>query len=69
MTDDEHTTDESHDAGGRAHTGLDEDHPAGEGARSDRQTGGPSSDGETPVQDEPVEGAKGDRPSPFESHQ
>lgn len=29
------------DAGGRAHTGSTEGHPAGDGARSDRDVGGP----------------------------
>ncbi|HYF26266.1 MAG TPA: hypothetical protein VD931_11060 [Baekduia sp.] len=29
------------DSGGRAHTGLDEGHPAGDGPRSDREVGGP----------------------------
>ena len=30
------------DAGGKAHTGLDEPHPAGDGERSDREVGGPA---------------------------
>jgi hypothetical protein len=29
------------DAGGKAHTSEHEDHPAGDGARTDRQVGGP----------------------------
>ena len=29
------------DTGGRAHTGTDEPHPAGDGPRSDREVGGP----------------------------
>jgi hypothetical protein len=43
MTDD-NTRDDAHDAGGRAHTGTDEGHPAGDHPRSDRETGGPSSE-------------------------
>jgi hypothetical protein len=31
------------DAGGRAHTSLDEGHPAGDGERTDREVGGPVS--------------------------
>jgi hypothetical protein len=60
------TTDQGQDAGGRAHTGLDEEHPAGEGERSDRETGGPTPAGDA----EPGEGsATGDRPTEgFESH-
>jgi hypothetical protein len=30
------------DAGGTAHTGLDEPHPAGDEERSDREVGGPA---------------------------
>ncbi len=36
------TRDDGQDAGGKAHTGLDEPHPAGDGPRSDRETGGPT---------------------------
>ena len=64
---DEHTTDEGQDSGGRAHTGLDEPHPAGDGPRSDREVGGPTSTGEK--QGDVIEGGHGDRPAPFESHE
>lgn len=62
----EHTTDTGQDTGGKAHTGLDEDHPAGDGERSDRDVGGPTSadDGGEP----PDEGVHG-RPAPFEPHE
>jgi hypothetical protein len=53
------------DAGGRAHTSSTEGHPAGDGARSDRDMGGPVPEegaGETEG------GATGDRPSGFDSH-
>lgn len=45
------------DAGGRAHTSSREGHPAGDGARSDRDVGGP-----VPEEDaeESLGGAKGD---------
>ena len=43
MPDDDITTDKGQDAGGRAHTELDEPHPAGDGPRTDRDTGGPTS--------------------------
>jgi hypothetical protein len=36
------TTDQGSDAGGRAHTGTDEPHPAGDGPRTDRDVGGPT---------------------------
>ena len=32
------------DAGGKAHTSTSEPHPAGDGARTDRDAGGPVSD-------------------------
>ena len=32
------------DAGGKAHTSSDEGHPAGDGARTDRDVGGPVSE-------------------------
>jgi hypothetical protein len=67
MTED-HTTDIGQDAGGKAHTELDEPHPAGEGARSDRETGGPTSDAPEP-EDQPHGAAHGDRPSGFEPHE
>jgi hypothetical protein len=36
------TTDQGQDAGGKAHTGLDEGHPGGVGERDDRTIGGPT---------------------------
>jgi hypothetical protein len=36
------------DAGGKAHTGLDEPHPAGDGPRTDRDVGGPTPDDTQP---------------------
>jgi hypothetical protein len=53
----------AHDAGGKAHTGQDEGHPAGNDGRSTRDVGGPRAaedaerheDGQSPGQ-----GAKGD---------
>jgi hypothetical protein len=65
---DEHTTDTGQDAGGRAHTGLEDEHPAGEGPRSDRDTGGPTGDSEEPS-DQPHGGAHGNRPSGFDAHE
>jgi hypothetical protein len=32
------------DAGGKAHTSTSEDHPAGDGERTDRDVGGPKTD-------------------------
>jgi hypothetical protein len=32
------------DAGGKAHTSSSEDHPAGDGERTDREVGGPKTD-------------------------
>lgn len=47
------------DAGGRAHTGTDEAHPAGDGPRSDREVGGPvAEEGAEDVTGKP--GAHGD---------
>lgn len=65
---DEHTTDTGQDSGGRAHTGLDEGHPAGDGPRTDRQTGGPVAGQDAP-EGEQQGGGKGTRPSPFEPHE
>jgi hypothetical protein len=64
----EHTTDTGQDAGGKAHTELDEPHPAGDGARSGRETGGPTSETQEP-DDQPHGGAHGDRPSGFDAHE
>jgi hypothetical protein len=64
----EHTTDIGQDAGGKAHTELDEPHPAGDGARSGRETGGPTSETQEP-DDQPHGGAHCDRPSGFDAHE
>ena len=45
------------DAGGKAHTSEHEDHPAGDGARSDREVGGPVAEEDA---GESLGGAKGD---------
>ena len=50
----------------QVHTGLDEEHPAGTGPRTDRDIGGPVSEEEP----EPSEGgATGTRPSGFDPHE
>lgn len=36
------------DAGGKAHTRTDEPHPAGDGARTDRDVGGPVAEDDAP---------------------
>ena len=41
----------THDTGGRAHTGQDEGHPAGDGERSDRDVGGPRAAEDAPEQE------------------
>ncbi|HEU4973969.1 MAG TPA: hypothetical protein VFT50_02675 [Baekduia sp.] len=71
---DETSTPTSHapdaDAGGKAHTRLDEGHPAGEGPRTDREVGGPTpaEDAETSTGTEP--GAHGTRETPgHEAHE
>jgi hypothetical protein len=54
------------DAGGKAHTASDEGHPAGDGARSDRDVGGPVPEEGA---DESTGGAKGDISTKgFDSH-
>ena len=45
------------DAGGRAHTSSTEGHPAGDGARSDRDVGGPVAEEDA---EETTGGGKGD---------
>lgn len=58
------------DTGGRAHTGLDEGHPAGDGPRSDRDVGGPTSTDSEQGEVAGQEGhGHGDRPSGFEPHE
>lgn len=70
-------TEEQPGAGGRApdegsrkgspHTSPEEGHPAGEGPRSDRDVGGPTSP-EEPAE-ETSGGAPGTREAPFEPHE
>ena len=54
------------DAGGRAHTSSTEGHPAGEGARSDRDVGGPIAEEGA---EESTGGVHGTRDTPFEPHE
>ena len=54
------------DAGGRAHTSSDEGHPAGDGARSDRDVGGPVADEGA---EETTGGIHGTRDTPIEPHE
>ncbi len=55
------------DAGGRAHTSSSEGHPAGDGARSDREVGGPVAEEDA---EESLGGAKGDISTKgFDSHE
>lgn len=51
--------------GPQVHTSPAEGHPAGEGERSDRDIGGPTSPEEAPDED-PTGGAHGTRAAPFE---
>ncbi len=54
------------DAGGQAHTSSTEGHPAGDGARSDREVGGPVAEEDA---EESTGGVHGTRPTPgHESH-
>ena len=54
------------DAGGKAHTSSDEPHPAGDGARTDRDVGGPVAEDDA---EESTGGAKGDISTKgFDSH-
>ena len=55
------------DAGGKAHTSSTEGHPAGDGARSDRDVGGPVPEEGA---EESLGAAKGDRSDQgFDSHE
>jgi hypothetical protein len=69
MTDDEFTTDKGMDAGGRAHSELDEPHPGGDDPRSDRETGGPTGEGESKPVEEDDGAIHGTKESPFDSHE
>jgi hypothetical protein len=60
------TRDDAQDTPSDAHTPLDEEHPAGEGPRSDRDVGGPTAEPET----ESTGGAPGTPPgSGFDPHE
>lgn len=59
------TRDDGQDTPSAAHTELGDEHPAGEGPRSDRDVGGPTP--EAPADD--VEGGHGTRESGFDSHE
>ena len=54
------------DAGGRAHTSSTEGHPAGDGARSDRDVGGPVAEEDA---EEATGGIHGTRESDFDAHE
>ncbi|HEX8123362.1 MAG TPA: hypothetical protein VF549_19065 [Solirubrobacteraceae bacterium] len=54
------------DAGGRAHTSSDEGHPAGDGARTDRDVGGPVAEDDA---EEATGGVHGTRETPIEPHE
>jgi hypothetical protein len=54
------------DAGGKAHTSSDESHPAGDGARSDRDVGGPVADEGA---EETTGGVHGTRDTPIDAHE
>ena len=55
------------DAGGKAHTSSTEGHPAGDGARTDRDVGGPVAEEDA---EESLGGAKGDISTKgFDAHQ
>ena len=54
------------DAGGRAHTSSTEGHPAGDGARSDRDVGGPVAEEGA---EETTGGIHGTRDTPLDSHE
>lgn len=53
------------DAGGKAHTSSTEGHPAGDGARTDRDVGGPVADEDA---EEATGGARGGSNESFDSH-
>lgn len=59
------TRDDGADTPSAAHTGLDQDHPAGDGPRSDRDVGGPTA--EAPAED--VGGGKGTKPTGLDPHE
>ena len=54
------------DAGGRAHTSSTEGHPAGDGARTDRDVGGPVAEEGA---EESTGGVHGTRDTPLEPHE
>ena len=54
------------DAGGKAHTTSTEGHPAGDGARSDREVGGPVAEDDA---EETTGGIHGTRDTPLDPHE
>ncbi len=54
------------DAGGKAHTSSTEGHPAGDGARSDRDVGGPVAEEDA---EETTGGIHGTRDTPLDAHE
>ena len=54
------------DAGGTAHTTSQEQHPAGDGARSDRDVGGPVAEEDA---EETTGGIHGTRETPLDAHE
>jgi hypothetical protein len=65
-----HEEDKQQDEGGSPHTSAEEGHPAGDGERSDRDVGGPTSPENGGDGDE-TGGAPGTKPADegFDSHQ
>ena len=54
------------DAGGKAHTSSTEGHPAGDGARTDRDVGGPVAEEDA---EETTGGVHGTRDTPLDPHE
>ena len=71
MTDDSQSPDVESDAanvdaGGKAHTSSTEGHPAGDGARTDRDVGGPVAEEDA---EETTGGVHGTRDTPLDAHE
>jgi hypothetical protein len=65
MDEEQDRTPENEEDGPRVHTSPEEGHPAGEGERSDRDIGGPTSPDEESEEDT-TGGATGTKPSGFD---
>lgn len=61
-------TDHHEESGGKPHTTPEEGHPAGDGERSTRDVGGPTS-ADDAGDGEETGGAPGTKPSEFDSHE